>query len=162
MAIFKHMFIITALTISCNALGMFGFGRELRHNPQELKEISQEQAKRRKETTAQTHARHDAEFRKRDPEAWNRYQKGGWYNEEEIERKQEQARIAQFEAMLARQIPLQSPVSKQTAQDFAISNQNFEEIKTRRLSTEKPHTSDVFKCPRDKFVETKLNKTTAL
>jgi hypothetical protein len=145
MNMFKHMFIITMLTVSCNALGMFGFGRELRHYPEELKEIYREEALQSKETREQTTARHEAKMRKANPEGWDRYNKGAWYNAEEIE--QEQKNMAQLEAVLAEPAHLQHPVSKQTAQDFAISNQKFENIKTRRPSAEK--------CPNDRFI--KLN-----
>lgn len=145
MNIFKHMFIIIILTVSCNASGMFGFGRELRLYPHELKEVSREEALQSKETPEQTAARHEARIRKANPEGWDRYNKGAWYNAEEIE--QERKNMEKLEAMLAEQTHYKRPVNKQTAQDFAISNQKFENIKTRRPSTEK--------CPNDKFI--KLN-----
>ncbi len=56
--------------------------------------------------------------------------------------------MANLQAALAEQAHIQRPIKKQTAQDFAQSNQKFEQAKPRRSSTEQP-------CPKDRFI--KLN-----
>ncbi len=150
MNIVTYIFYTSILTVSCNAFGMFGFGRELRYYPHELKAIYQEEEiiRRNKETREQTAARHEAEARKANPEAWERRDQeiSAYFKAKEIE--QEQKNIAKLEAALAQEAHLQRPVKKQLAQDVAQSNQNFENIRTRRASTEQP-------CPKDRFI--KLN-----
>ena len=129
---------------------MFGFGRELRYYPHELKAMYQEEEtiRRNKETREETAARHEAESRRANPELWARRDQeiSAYFKAKEIE--QEQKNMAKLEAALAEQAHIQRPIKKQLAQDFAQSNQNFEKARARRLSTEQP-------CPKDRFI--KLN-----
>ncbi len=152
MNIMKYIFYTSILTVSCNAFGMFGFGRELYHYPHELKAMYQEERtiKKNKETREQTAARHEAEARKANPEAWEKYDREVSARYKAIEIKQEQENMAKLEAALAQQAHIQRPVKKQLAQDFAQSNQNFEQARVRRSSKEQP-------CPKDKFITIKLN-----
>jgi flagellar biosynthesis GTPase FlhF len=150
MNIAHYIFYTSILTVSCNAFGMFGFGRELRHYPHELKAMSQEEAiiRQNKETREQTAARHEAEARRANPELWERrdQERSAYYKAKELQ--QEQENMKKLEAALAEQAHIKRPVNKQTAQDFAQSNQKFEQARTRRSSTEQ-------QCPNDRFI--KLN-----
>lgn len=138
MNIVKHIFIVSILTISYNAFGMFGFGLQLRHYPHELKAIYQEEATRRnnKETSEQTFHRHTLEW-------IQEIDRQKIYNAQlKREEKESMAKIAKA---LAQKPHTHQPVNIKTAQGVVASNREYEERTKRRSSLEQPkHTNKQF------------------
>lgn len=123
MNIFKYIFIVSIVTISCNAFGMF-FRQSLIYSPKELTAMTVEAEiiRKNKETREQTIDRH---------------------NLEEIQALQkEREYIARLEKALAQKPSTQPSVTRQLAEEVNTSNQNFEEKRQRRSSTEQKPTNN--------------------